>query len=84
MYKTFPLRLPSTLRQAIDKRVKKDGLSVNQFLVAAAVEKISTLSMAEGVSEASVYKKLGVEDVLNFKQKPEKKKSIPLKNFTDQ
>ncbi len=40
---TFPLRLPVSLKAALDKIAERDGTSLNQFLVIAAAEKISAM-----------------------------------------
>lgn len=44
---TYPLRLPRSLRMAIEKLSKQDGTSVNQFVVMAVAEKISAMTTAE-------------------------------------
>jgi len=40
---TFPLRLPVSLKAALEKIAERDGTSMNQFLVVAAAEKISAM-----------------------------------------
>ncbi len=40
---TFALRLPLSLKAAIEKAAEADGTSMNQFLVVAAAEKLSAL-----------------------------------------
>jgi hypothetical protein len=40
---TFPLRLPVSLKSAVEKVSKRDGASMNQFLVVAAAEKIAAM-----------------------------------------
>ena len=40
---TFPLRLPLLMKAALEKISKRDGTSLNQFLVIAAAEKISAM-----------------------------------------
>jgi uncharacterized protein (DUF1778 family) len=40
---TFPLRLPISLKAALEKIAERDGTSMNQFLVIAAAEKISAM-----------------------------------------
>jgi len=40
---TFPLRLPVSLKTAVEKVSKRDGASMNQFLVVAAAEKIAAM-----------------------------------------
>ncbi len=44
---TFSLRLPVSLKQALEKLAAADGISVTQFLVAAAAEKLSAMQTAE-------------------------------------
>ncbi len=43
MSSTLTLRLPLSLHQTIKKQAKSEGISINQFLVTAASEKISAL-----------------------------------------
>jgi hypothetical protein len=40
---TFPLRLPLSLRAAVEAIAERDGTSMNQFLVVAAAEKIGAM-----------------------------------------
>ena len=40
---TFPLRLPVSMKQALEEISRRDGTSMNQFLVIAAAEKISAM-----------------------------------------
>lgn len=44
---TFPLRLPVSLKAAIEKLAAEDGTSMNQFLVMAAAEKLTALRTAD-------------------------------------
>ena len=44
---TYPLRLPASLKAAVEKLSKQDGTSINQFVVVAVAEKISALCTAE-------------------------------------
>jgi hypothetical protein len=44
---TYPLRLPRSLRDAVEKMSKEDGTSINQFVVTAVAEKVSALNTAE-------------------------------------
>ena len=48
---TYPLRLPRSLKAAVEKLSKQDGTSVNQFLVMAVAEKVSALTTAEYFAE---------------------------------
>jgi uncharacterized protein (DUF1778 family) len=40
---TFALRLPLSLKAAIEKAAEQDGTSMNQYLVVAAAEKLSAM-----------------------------------------
>ena len=41
--KTYPLRLPRSLKDEVAKVAKRDGTSVNQFITIAVAEKISAM-----------------------------------------
>jgi len=43
----FPLRLPASLKAAVEKLAALDGTSANQFLVMAAAEKMAAIQTAE-------------------------------------
>ena len=43
----YSLRLPKSLKAALEEAVKADGTSLNQFLVMAAAEKLSAIKTAE-------------------------------------
>jgi hypothetical protein len=44
---TFPLRLPVSLKAALENISGQDGTSMNQFLVVAAAEKIAAMQTEE-------------------------------------
>lgn len=48
---TYPLRLPHSLKKAVEELSKKDGTSINQFVVTAVAEKLSAMSTAEYFSD---------------------------------
>jgi hypothetical protein len=48
---TYPLRLPRSLKEAVEKMSKEDGTSINQFVVTAVAEKVSALNTAEFFAE---------------------------------
>jgi hypothetical protein len=48
---TYPLRLPISLKTALEKLSKQDGTSINQFVVTAVAEKISAMNIAEFFEE---------------------------------
>jgi uncharacterized protein (DUF1778 family) len=43
---TYPLRLPKSLKQAVERLSKQDGTSINQFVAMAVAEKVSALETA--------------------------------------
>ena len=44
--KTYPLRLPRSLKEAVARLSKEDGTSMNQFVATAVAEKVSALQTA--------------------------------------
>jgi hypothetical protein len=46
MGRTFPLRLPESIRRAAEDLARKDGVSLNQFVATAVAEKVSALNAA--------------------------------------
>lgn len=44
--KTFPLRLPRSLKAAVGRLGKEDRTSINQFVATAVAEKVSALETA--------------------------------------
>ena len=44
--KTYPLRLPRSLKDAVERLSKRDGTSINQFVATAVAEKVSALETA--------------------------------------
>ena len=44
--KTYPLRLPRSLKDAVVRLSKRDGTSINQFVTTAVAEKVSALETA--------------------------------------
>ncbi len=42
----YPLRLPKSLKDAVELASRKDGTSMNQFVAMAVAEKISALETA--------------------------------------
>ena len=43
---TYPLRLPRSLKEAVERLSKEDGTSINQFVAMAVAEKVSALQTA--------------------------------------
>jgi hypothetical protein len=49
--KTYPLRLPRSLKDAVERISKEDGTSINQFVAMAVAEKVSALETARFFQE---------------------------------
>ena len=43
---TYPLRLPRSLKRAVERLSREDGTSMNQFVATAVAEKVSALQTA--------------------------------------
>ena len=43
---TYPLRLPRSLKNAVERLSREDGTSMNQFVATAVAEKVSALETA--------------------------------------
>ena len=43
---TYPLRLPKSLKNAVESASRKDGTSINQFVAIAVAEKIAAMEAA--------------------------------------
>lgn len=48
---TYPLRLPVSLKAAVEKLSRQDGTSINQFVVIAVAEKIAAMTTEEFFAE---------------------------------
>lgn len=44
--KSYPLRLPKSLKEAVERLSREDGTSINQFVATAVAEKVSALQTA--------------------------------------
>jgi hypothetical protein len=44
--KTYPLRLPRSLKDAVARLSREDGTSINQFVATAVAEKVAALETA--------------------------------------
>lgn len=43
---TYPLRLPRSVKLAVEKMAKEEGVSLNQFVATAVAEKLSAMNTA--------------------------------------
>lgn len=50
---TYPLRLPSSLKEAVREVSRRDGTSINQFVTTAVAEKLSAMRTADFFAERS-------------------------------
>ena len=48
---TYPLRLPRSLKEAVERLSKQDGTSINQFVALAVAEKVSAMQTAQFFEE---------------------------------
>ncbi len=48
---TYPLCLPISLKAAVERLSKRDGTSMNQFMVVAVAEKIAAMTTEEVFAE---------------------------------
>lgn len=63
---TMTVRLPESLHDQLKELAKAEGISINQFLVVAAAEKMSALKTVEYLeSEAKLANRKDFESVLN-------------------
>ena len=44
--RTYPLRLPQSLKEAVERLSREDRISMNQFVAMAVAEKVSALETA--------------------------------------
>jgi len=45
--RTYPLRLPRSLKEAVERLSREDRTSINQFVATAVAEKVSALQTAK-------------------------------------
>ncbi len=48
---TYPLRLPRSIKAAVEKIAKEEGVSLNQFVATAVAEKLSAMNTAAFFAE---------------------------------
>lgn len=48
---TYPLRLPRSVKAAVEKIAKEEGVSLNQFVATAVAEKLSAMNTAAFFAE---------------------------------
>lgn len=48
---TYPLRLPRSIKTAVERLARSEGISMNQFVATAVAEKLAVLDTANYFSE---------------------------------
>jgi hypothetical protein len=46
MSRSYPLRLPESIKRAAENLARQDGVSLNQFIATAVAEKVSAMQTA--------------------------------------
>lgn len=49
--RTYPLRLPASIKAAAEKLAKEEGVSLNQFVATAVAEKLTAMNTAAFFTE---------------------------------
>ncbi len=49
--RVYPLRLPRSLKETVERLAREDGTSINQFVAMAVAEKVSALETARFFEE---------------------------------
>lgn len=44
---TFPLRLPRSIKEGVERAAERDGVSMNQLIATAVAEKLSAMETAD-------------------------------------
>ena len=52
--RVYPLRLPRSLKETVERLAREDGTSINQFVAMAVAEKVSALETARFFEERKV------------------------------
>lgn len=65
---TYPLRLPASLKAAVERMSREDGTSINQFVVMAVAEKVAALKTEQFFEERR--KRANVDTFLGILNRP--------------
>jgi hypothetical protein len=65
---TFALRLPTSLKKAAESLCKKEGISLNTFIVVAVAEKVATLRTVDFIEARAA--KGDIAATLRFLRRP--------------
>ena len=69
--RTYPLRLPASLRAAVDRLAEADGTSVNQFIALAVAEKVAALAAEREFARRAAAADLGAFDRVMGRDTPD-------------
>jgi len=47
---TYPLRLPRSVKEAVERLAREEGISINQFVATAVAEKLAALNTQEFIA----------------------------------
>ena len=50
-HSTYPLRLPRSIKDEVQRQAKQDGTSINQFIATAVAEKLAAMRTATFFAE---------------------------------
>ena len=56
---TYPLRLPRSLKEAVERLSREDRTSINQFVATAVAEKVSALQTARYFADRTMRRRGG-------------------------
>lgn len=68
----YALRLPRSLKKAVEQFSKEDGTSINQFVASAVAEKVSALKTAEFFADRRARADLRAFDRIMNRKRGEK------------
>ncbi len=77
---TYPLRLPRSLKDAVERISREDRTSINQFVATAVAEKVSALRTAEYFASAKARANFAAFDKIMRRkggEKPRKSDEMP-------
>ena len=60
--RTYPLRMPKSLKEAVERLSREDRTSINQFVTTAVAEKVSALETARFFTDRKA--RAGTDNIL--------------------
>ncbi|MBK6790283.1 MAG: ribbon-helix-helix protein, CopG family [Betaproteobacteria bacterium] len=69
---TYPLRLPRSVKAAVEKLAREEGISMNQFVATAVAEKLAVMNTAAFFAE-----RRGRADLIAFRKVLRRPGGIP-------